>query len=327
MNTPLDSPIRPLRIWYVASQRLCNFDCPYCVSVGDWSKSRKTNWKSPADLKDFQKIIGWIGSLPNDVSVRLGSLGEPFTSNDFLEQAGWLTRQPNVEFVELLSNASLLSRRLPQMGNNANLGKLSLWLTYHDGEIDLERFFKNARVAQDDYGCFTVVNVLLFPDNGSLVESFVDRAREYGLRYNIDLGYDPELPAESQDDFDPEHAVPILATTDVLRRTQELGGDTALTEVALQALVSPQGSPCRAGYDHIFIGIDGEVHPCSRYSVLERQRIGNVLDPEFQLRLRENTWAPCTAANSCCNKEDFLNLTQAEALRPQQVPSLGWTNA
>lgn len=322
-----ETPEPPLRVWYVAGQRLCNFDCPYCVSVGDWSKSRRTNWKTPQDLEDFRTIVRWIGTRPHEVSVRLGSLGEPFASPDFLEEAGWLTLRPNVRFVELLSNASLLARRLPRMVDSANLGKLSLWLTYHDGEIDLDRFFHNARVAQEDFGCFTVVNVLLFPDNGALVERFVERAREYGMRYNVDLGYDPELPSEQPESPDPEQAVPILGTTDILRRVECLGGDTDLTKVALQALRGPRGLPCSAGHDHVFIGIDGQVYPCSRYHVLEHQRIGNVLDPDFRLERREKRWAPCAAEHSCCNKEDFLNLEPARGLRPENVPSLGWTDA
>ncbi|MFD7554359.1 hypothetical protein ACFV9E_07430 [Streptomyces sp. NPDC059835] len=32
---------RPVRIWYVAGQRLCNLNCPSCVSIGEWAKSHR----------------------------------------------------------------------------------------------------------------------------------------------------------------------------------------------------------------------------------------------------------------------------------------------
>lgn len=320
---------RPLRIWYVSGQRLCNFDCSYCVSTGTWSKSRKYDWQDPGDLERFRTIVRWIGTRPQHVSVRLGSLGEPFASRDFLAEAGWLTRQSTVRYVELVSNGSLLERRLPRLDKDANLAKLSLWLTYHDGQIPLDRFIRNARFAQEEFGCFVVVNALLFPDNTQTVERVGEAARAAGLRFNLDLGYDPHAPSE-EFDYDaagPDRAVPVLKDPDVLNEVRRLGGETDLVRTALTALRNPSGRPCSAGYDNIFIGIDGEVYPCSRYHVLEQNRLGNILEPGFRLDLRAEEWAGCHASNGCCNKEDFLNLRQARGLRPETVPSLGWTDA
>ncbi|QNP65835.1 radical SAM protein [Streptomyces genisteinicus] len=326
---PSSGSRRLLRVWYVSAQRLCNFDCSYCVSTGTWSKSRKHNWQDPGDLDRFKAVVRWIGTRPQPVAVRLGSLGEPFASNEFLTEAGWLTRQSGVRYVELVSNGSLLERRLPRLDKDANLAKLSLWLTYHDGQIPLERFIRNARFAQEEFGCFVVVNALLFPGNAQMVREVGDAAREAGLRFNLDLGYDPQAPS---DDFDystagPDRAVPVLRDPDVLDEVARLGGETDLTRTALLALRNPLGEMCSAGHDSIFIGIDGEVYPCSRYHVLEQGRLGNILDPDFRLDLRTEQWSGCRAENGCCNKEDFLNLRQAGGLRPEIVPSLGWVDA
>ncbi|UQI49678.1 hypothetical protein M1P56_35400 (plasmid) [Streptomyces sp. HU2014] len=319
----------PLRIWYVAAQRLCNLDCPYCVSTGDWFKSRKYDWKDPEDREVFTQVVSWIGSRHFEVEVRLGSLGEPFASPFFLEQAGWLTRQPGVRYVELLSNASLLKRRLPTLESMANLGKLSLWLTWHDGQMSLERFIDAAAFAQEEYGCFVVVNALLFDSRDTgMIQRVRTAARAAGLRFNLDLGYDPTVPTESFDLLgDPSRAVPAMRTADVLETVTAYGGDRSLTEAALIGLTSPQGRACRAGHDYLFIDIHGQVYRCSRYAALERERLGSLADPGFELRLRPERWAPCAAAGGCCNKEDFLNLQVAEPLRPRDVPSLGWTNA
>jgi hypothetical protein len=320
---------RPVRIWYVAAQRLCNFGCTYCVSTGDWAKSNRQDWRAPQDRDDFAAVVEWIGTCGFPVEVRLGTLGEPFASPVFLDRAAWLTRQPGVRFVELLSNASLLQRRLPKLEASANLGKLSLWLTWHPGQIPLDKFIAAAAFAQDTYGCFVVVNTLLFADHDTaLIAQVRDAARAAGLRFNVDLGYDPSVPSDTGTSTDATAVVPVLATSeDVLGAVAACGGDAELTRAALVGLTSPQHRPCRAGSDYVFIDIHGDVYRCSRYAALGLHRFGNVLDPGFDLRLREKTWAPCEAASGCANKEDFLNLRLAERLRPTAVPSLGWTDA
>lgn len=331
-----------VRIWYVAGQRLCNLDCPYCVSVGSWSKSRRYDWRSPADREAFAGIVDWLGSRPFEVSLRLGSLGEPFASPFFLQRAAWLTRRPGVRYVELLSNASLLQRRLPTMEATANLGKLSLWLTWHREQMSLERFIAAAEFAQREYGCFVVVNVLLFSSSDTnTLRRAQDAAWNAGLRFNLDLGYDPSAP--SQTGANIAQTVPVMrngaathssshspdheAMREVTDAVHATGGDPELTRIALMSLTSPQGLPCRAGHDYLFIDIHGNAYRCSRYAAMEHDRYGNVLDPGFDLKLRPQTWEPCAATSGCCNKEDFLNLKAADHLRGRDVPSLGWTDA
>ena len=320
---------RPVRIWYVAAQRLCNFGCTYCVSTGDWAKSSREDWRAPQDRNNFAAVVDWIGTRPFPVDVRLGTLGEPFASPAFLDRAAWLTHQPGVRFVELLSNASLIERRLPKLEPHANLGKLSLWLTWHSGQMPLEKFIAAAAFAQDTYGCFVVVNALLFANHDTTTIGRVKAAAEAaGLRFNLDLGYDPSVPSDNSTSNDAAAAVPVLrGGGNVLDVVAACGGDTELTRVALTGLTSPQHRACRAGSDYVFLDIHGDVYRCSRYATLGKHRYGNVLDPDFELHLRENTWAPCEAATGCANKEDFLNLRLAEHLRPSVVPSLGWTDA
>lgn len=141
----------------------------------------------------------------------MGSLGEPFASQDFLRHAGWLTRQRTIRYVELVSNASLLKGRLPRMETFTNLGKLSLWLTLHEGQISLEKFIANAVFAQEEYGCSVVVNFLCFSADLAAVERVRAAAEEAGLRFNIDLGYDPAAPSHAfASNADLGRAVPVL---------------------------------------------------------------------------------------------------------------------
>ncbi len=310
------------RIWYVAAQRLCNFHCAYCVSIGDWAKSSQLNWRSSRDLEDFRKIVHWIGTRPVPVGVRLATLGEPFASQDFLQSAAWLINQPTVDFVELVTNGSLLKSRLPKMAADADLSKLSLWITHHDSEITAERLIKNAIFAQKEYNCFVVINALLFPHNIAEVRDVRQAAENAGLRFNLDFGY---LPSAAEGTFArADEVIPIMSRPDWPDLVASLGADQDMLSANLTALNDVHKRPCSAGHDYLFIGIDGDVYPCSRYYGMKHGRLGNVLDEDFVLDLRSEQLAPCHAPFGCSNKEDFLNLSVVDARRRRGVASLGW---
>lgn len=311
-----------LKIWYVSPQRLCNFRCPYCVSTGAYAKSDTHDWKSVQELENFRSVVHWLGTRPFSVGVRLATLGEPFASNEFLDQAVWLTRQKNIKFVELLTNGSLLQRRLPQIESRTDFHKLSLWITHHHSQIAVDRFIENARIAQEQYGCFVVVNGLLFPDNAAQVIELRAAVLEAGLRFNLDLGYDLGAPAQVHEKA--ASMVPILRSKGGLETALRLGANPVLMDTNIIALNDPHNRACSAGHRYFYIGIEGDVYQCSRYYVLKKNKLGNVLEPGFDLPLRQNRWIACQARFGCCNKEDFLNLQDAAGRRDEQTPSLGW---
>lgn len=309
-----------VRIWYVSAQRLCNFHCAYCVSVNDYAKSNTQDWFAPADLARFEKIVRWIAGRPFRVSVRLATLGEPFASRPFLRQAAWLSTRHNVDFVELLTNGSLLKRRLSQLDREGEISKISLWITHHHTQISIPKFIENARFAQEKYGCFVVVNGLLFPDNEASVLELERAARDAGLRFNLDFGYDPLTPHGVHSTLGA--MVPILQEEDGFTRAIRLGANPELLRLNLLAMRDLRDQVCGAGHNYFYIGIRGDVYRCSRYQALGKDRLGNVLDDNFELRLND-TRAPCEAGSGCGNKEDFLNLRS----HGPPARSLGWIGA
>ena len=236
-----------------------------------------------------------------------------------------MTTQPNVEFVELLTNGSLLKSRLGRLAEYGDIGKVALWATHHHTEISIERFIDNARYAQDDLGCFVVVNGLLFPDNQAVLAELKEAADAAGLRFNLDLGYDPGTAVGAHDDV--SSMVPVMRDDRWLADAARLGARSDVLDVNLVGLRGIGGIPCSAGHDYVYIGIDGDVYPCSRYYVLGRGRLGNVLEPGFELPLRADRWTPCGATAGCCNKEDFLHLQMADTIDRRRVPSLGWVGS
>lgn len=309
-----------IRIWYVAPQRLCNFHCTYCVSTGEWAKDARIDWKRAEDPVNFRRTLDWFAAQESPLGVRLATLGEPFASRQFLEGAAWLSNQPNIRFVELVTNASLLKSRLRTFGQTADLTRISLWATYHPTEITIDRFMGNVLAARD-HGCFVVVNALLFPDTITGIEALRERTREEGIHFNVDLGYHPE--ADTGTYSKSADVVPLVDTADWHREALRLGVDPDLLSANLVGLNDVTGQPCSAGHRYFFIGIDGDVYGCSRYYDLQHNRLGNVLDEGFGLPRRELPWAACAAPYGCSNKEDFLNLRLVEQRRTDHVPSLG----
>lgn len=312
-----------VRIWYVSAQRLCNFRCAYCVSVNGYAKSNTEDWYGPDDLARFERIVRWIADRPFRVGVRLATLGEPFASRPFLAQAAWLSKRPNIDFVELLTNGSLLKRRLEQLRRDGDISKVSLWITHHHTEISVARLIENARLAQEEYGCFVVVNSLHFLDNEDSVLELRRAAQEAGLRFNLDLGYDPLTPHAAHSTLDG--MVPVLREAGGgIGRAVRLGADPELLELNLSAMRDLRNQSCSAGHDYFYIGIRGDVYRCSRYQALDRDRLGNVLDDGFELKLNDARWVPCEAGFGCGNKEDFLNLRRRGGPAAASAPSLGW---
>jgi hypothetical protein len=58
--------------------------------------------------------------------------------------------------------------------------------------------------------------------------------------------------------------------------------------------------------------------------VLDKNRIGNVLDENFEFTPNSERWTACEAGFGCVNKEDFLNLRQRQVEIDPAAPSLGW---
>lgn len=311
-----------VRIWYVSEQRLCNFRCSYCVSINDYAKSNTQDWLGPDDQKRFERIVDWIAHRPFRVGVRLATLGEPFTSPPFLERAAWLSKRPNVDFVELLTNGSLLKKGLDRLDRGGDISKISLWITHHHTEISIPRFVANARFAQEQYDCFVVVNGLLFPDNEASIVELKAAAEEAGLRFNLDLGYDPLTPHGAHSAIDA--MVPVLREGDGIARAIRLGANPELLRLNVLALRDLRNQSCTAGHNYLYIGIRGDVYRCSRYQALRKNRLGNVLDDGFELRLSEALWTPCEAGFGCGNKEDFLNLRRGKRDAEPPARSLGW---
>jgi len=289
-----------VEIWYVTDQTLCNFDCSYCVTQKTRRRAQQRMWESDESAARFRAILGWLASLPWQLRVRLQTLGEPFVSREFLDGAAWLSRRQNLEFVELVTNGSFRQAQFDQFSRDADIARLSLWMTYHQTEIELERLVTNAVFAKER-GASVVVHGLLFPENLADIERMIAMCAERGIPTDVTVGHN------YNDVYKGRGYLPVLSqNSEALAFYRE--GNAA--EAMLAAHNGPLGLPCSAGHNYLFVNRRGDVFPCQPYSHIPTEPLGSALEPGFVPRLRQGAYSPCEHKGACVCKEDYLHLRQ-----------------
>jgi MoaA/NifB/PqqE/SkfB family radical SAM enzyme len=322
-------------VWFITDMVLCNFDCAYCCAYS--VVTQKKQWHEEGSYERFLKITEEIAKTPYTMRMRVQTLGEPLVSKQFLERAAWLTARDNVAFVELVTNGSLCTQKLPFIEEKGgDLSKLSLWTTYHHTEIKMEKFFAEVEYAQER-GCFVVVNSLAFPDNIEVVEELHAECTKRGLRINVDPGY-----RDGGGEYDQGGPlVPILEMPGGRERLDRLTANKNVLEANLRAADTVDGELCSAGGDYFIVLADGRVGPCCPL-LSKGMQLGNILDDEFTLGPGKKKYQVCSVDRRvpvlshlpvigekfrtrwpCKNKEDFTHLKSVRASETLS-PSLGW---
>jgi MoaA/NifB/PqqE/SkfB family radical SAM enzyme len=304
--------VKTIDVWYLCDQSLCNFDCAYCVTQPSRRSAHDNLWVSPDGATRFRRVLSWLAGLPLRIRVRVQTLGEPFVSRDFLDGAAWLTRQENVEFVELVTNGSFRQEQFGQFAEKADPARLSLWMTYHPTQIGLERLIESARTARA-LGASVVVHGLLFPDTIDEIKNMVAQCAKADIPADVTAGHNYNGA------YADRGYVPILEDHQALSMYR----DDAVRAAMAQAHKRVYGAPCSAGHDYLYIGPDGGVYPCSPYARASQHFMGSALDPAFVPALRPGPCTPCENKGMCTCKEDYLHLTSVRSIL-QMGRSLGY---
>jgi MoaA/NifB/PqqE/SkfB family radical SAM enzyme len=294
-------------VWYVCDEVLCNFDCAYCTTQTARRAAGNRVWATEESAARYRTILAWMAGLPWRLRIRLQTLGEPFMSQDFLRGAAHLASSKNVEFVELVTNGSFTDRQFSAFAATTEIEKISLWMTYHHGQIEAEVLVSNARMAAS-LGAFVVVHALLFPDNRDAIERLVKLCKAADLRTDVTIGHN------FNNAYPTKGLLAILETQP--NALVDLYRHTAALQTMAVAHRGPRGELCSAGHDYIRVYADGEVYPCAPYRGVGGTRLGNALAPGFVPVLRTAAYAPCRAEGFCGCKEDHFHLKAARtALR------------
>jgi len=291
-----------LSIWYLSPLRRCNFKCAYC-STEQPLITDHNEWNREDSPAAHQAVMKWLRELPYQLRIRMNSIGEPFVSKSYLASVASFSHAENLEFLEVLTNGSFSRSQFEKFAKEANVKKLSFWMTYHHTQINVEKFVEAAVLARD-HGVSVVVHALLFPDSTEQVRKLRDLCAIHKLKLHVGLGIN------FNGAYEGKGFIPVME--------QEVAQELLDLNVAFPSKVytlahKPSGWQCSAGHQYIFINPLGEIHQCATYSdFTPEKKLGSVLDENFKLTLRRNRYALCESKSRCVCVEDYQHLELAE---------------
>jgi len=295
-----------LHIYYTCDWARCDLACEYCISRASRKRAASDGdgWLAPSGRERFLGVVDWLAELDRPLGVKIQPVGEPLLSTVILSGVARLAAEPHVRFVELATNGTHIRRALDRLPAGTDMTRLTLWITYHDGQVDPGDFVARAVHARD-LGCTVVVNTVAFPGNLAATTELVDRARREGLPTNVDLGLDLDGWRSGGE------RVPVLRSehrrdlTALLRAAGHDDDPSSRVGTWFDSFLRP----CTAGHDYLCVEQDGSVWPCRSYALnLPETRLGSALDRGFHPPLRDEPAAACRSPRGCGCAEDVAHL-------------------
>lgn len=116
-------------IYYQGISTDCNYDCSYC------NLEKSKNYNAWDDERYLYKFVNYMrkAKFYQPVSVMFTPHGEVLNKEHYLKAIAKLTQSENVALVSCQTNGSFIVKDflLSMKKYNANMKKLSLWITFH----------------------------------------------------------------------------------------------------------------------------------------------------------------------------------------------------
>jgi radical SAM protein with 4Fe4S-binding SPASM domain len=288
------SSTRPrLRVRYEVGYEYCDFRCPYCI-IGWNSERKKTEWEW--DATNFNTICRNLQELPYLLNIRLAVFGEIFTSDQLIQGAVALTRSPNVEAINIVTNLAVPFERLRRFLDEADKTKLALACTLHDMQTDLNGYLPKLEFLKQE-GVSVIAGYVAYPQQ-------FDRVRKYKKMFDerdIPLYVNPFNGTFKGKRYPASYT---QEEKDELKSLMFSGHEYRY----MLCKEVPYGKLCTAGKDYIYIAPNGEVYRCGKMKVRGDKPIGNMLEGRLELFDRYHR---CAAESCFCTVEN-INLVEFE---------------
>ncbi|MEE1824970.1 STM4011 family radical SAM protein [Streptomyces sp. BE20] len=241
-----------LTLLYRGPLSSCDYACPYCP----FAKRRDTPGQLRSDRAALERFSAWAtgrAGTGDTLSVLFTPWGEGLVRSWYRRALVELSRLPHVRRVAIQTNLSCRTGWLAE----ADLATLALWVTYHPGQTDHDRFLGKCRELD-----------------------------ALGVRYSVGVVGQPEhLEAARRLRAELSPAVYLwINAAEGLTYTD--------AEAARWAAVDPHfgysrhahpsaGRPCRTGESVLSVDGDGTVRRCH----FVREELGNLYDDSYRARL------------------------------------------
>ena len=246
----------------------CNYRCSYCTQRfvddrGQWAR-------------DLPRFIAAFAALPGDWEIKLSG-GEPFRHPDFLDAVAQLATARRR--VSVVTNFSAPLAELVQFADATRARPGLISASLHLEYADAEEFLAKVLAVQARHAGRVVVTCVATRDNLPRLEALQARYVSAGVTFRVQ----PEKQDRDVIDYDDSEREQLI----------KLGGHNGTGEIA----PSFAGEPCWAGARYFIVDHTGEAYRCYPARRHRRERLGNLLDGSFRIRMEPE---PCRYAYCNC---------------------------
>ncbi len=252
------------RIYYRGSLSSCNYACGYCP----FAKRANTRDELAVDRSEVERFVAWVKrSAAQQMAILFTPWGEALGHRHYRQALTELSRLPQVRRVSIQTN---LSAPLASL-SDACRQTLTLWATYHPGQVSRQIFLSRCQQLQE-MGLRFSVGVVGLPEHLREIEALrAQLPREIYLWVNSTKTRKPEYGLEE------------------LARLRAVDPLFALNN----KLYSSRGEICRAGETHFTVDGKGDVRRCHFVSPV----IANIYRDDLTSALRPRS---CPADSCGC---------------------------
>lgn len=254
-----------LNILYRGPLSSCNYDCPYCP----FAKHAESSEELLKDKQALSRFLDWVEQHSEfEIGVLFTPWGEALIRRWYQEALTRLTNCAHVWRAAIQTNLSCSLRWL----DDCDKDKLSLWVTYHPGEVSRERFLDKC-YHLDERGIRYSVGVVGLKEHAEEIEALREQLSPSVYMWINALKREANYYSEAD-----------------IERWQQLDSLFPLNTVHYSSL----GKACRAGESVISVDGDGTIRRChfikASLGNLYEDNIINILQPR-----------PCTTITCGCH--------------------------
>lgn len=259
------------RILYRGSLDSCNYDCSYCP----FAKKKNTRAELLYDKESLERFTDWVSTREEQISILLTPWGEGLIRSYYQKSMVALSHFPNVSKIAIQTNLSCSLSWIDQV----NKDTFALWITYHPGEVSLDKLIEKCLMLKGKGISFSVGVVGLrehFEDIELLKKALSD-SYVWVNSYKKDQNYYSNAEQEwltSMDTFFPIN----------------------------NKVYETKGKLCAAGNTSFSVNERGDVFPCH----FIKNKLGNIYTDEI-----ETVLAPKKCINDTCKCYiGYINLNE-----------------
>ncbi len=243
----------------------CNLSCKYCINLAEKGSSRKSLNCKPMSVNDWITALNKINTGREDLPLTLQG-GEPTLHKGFIDIVNGIKDEVNLDLLtNFMFNVDEFIANISPAKFSRKAKYASIRASYHPKQNDIVDLLTKEKKMRDA-GFYVGIYSLITPDNRAHIMEVSERCAKEGVDFRIKeyLG------------FDGKSWHGIYKYPEAIRQEVKKYCECKTTE--------------------LLIGPNGSVYRCHSDLYGNRNPVGHILDPNFEIQDR---YRPCHSFGHC----------------------------